>query len=51
MKIEGVKDFTYHEMAMATNSFSESTQVGQGGYGKVHRGVLGDGTIVAIKRA
>lgn len=25
--------------------------VGSGGYGKVHRGVLANGTIVAIKRA
>ncbi|XP_051143290.1 probable LRR receptor-like serine/threonine-protein kinase At1g06840 [Andrographis paniculata] len=51
MKIDGVKDFTYDEMALATTDFNSSTVVGQGGYGKVHRGVLGDGTIVAIKRA
>ncbi|KAL0460379.1 UNVERIFIED_CONTAM: putative LRR receptor-like serine/threonine-protein kinase [Sesamum latifolium] len=51
MKIDGVKDFTYGEMALATNDFNSSTVVGQGGYGKVHRGVLADGTIVAVKRA
>ncbi|KAJ8768792.1 hypothetical protein K2173_023696 [Erythroxylum novogranatense] len=51
LKIDGVKDFTFSEMAMATNNFDSSTQVGQGGYGKVHRGVLADDTIVAIKRA
>ncbi|KAA8543629.1 hypothetical protein F0562_021625 [Nyssa sinensis] len=39
------------EMALATNNFNSSTQVGQGGYGKVYRGILGDGTVVAIKRA
>lgn len=38
-------------MASATNNFNSSTQVGQGGYGKVYRGVLADGTVVAIKRA
>ncbi|XP_073113565.1 probable LRR receptor-like serine/threonine-protein kinase At1g06840 isoform X2 [Elaeis guineensis] len=51
VKIDGVKDFTFEEMALATNNFSSSTQVGQGGYGKVYRGVLADGTVVAIKRA
>eukprot|EP00257_Ricinus_communis_P023389 XP_015583361.1 probable LRR receptor-like serine/threonine-protein kinase At1g06840 [Ricinus communis] len=35
LKIDGVKDFTYAEMALATNNFNSSTQVGQGGYGKM----------------
>ncbi|KAL0435127.1 UNVERIFIED_CONTAM: putative LRR receptor-like serine/threonine-protein kinase [Sesamum radiatum] len=51
IKIDGVKDFTYAETALATNNFSSSSLVGQGGYGKVYRGTLADGTIVAIKRA
>jgi serine/threonine protein kinase len=51
MKIDGVKDFTYGEMAMATNNFNSSTQVGRGGYGKVYKGIMADGTVVAIKRA
>lgn len=38
-------------MAVATNYFSDSQIVGQGGYGKVYKGILGDGTVVAIKRA
>lgn len=38
-------------MALATDNFASSAQVGQGGYGKVYRGVLDDGTVVAIKRA
>ncbi|XP_075519735.1 putative LRR receptor-like serine/threonine-protein kinase At1g06840 isoform X1 [Primulina tabacum] len=50
-KIDGVKDFTYAEMALATNNFNSSSQVGEGGYGKVYRGVLADKTVVAIKRA
>jgi serine/threonine protein kinase len=51
MKIDGVKAFTYREMAMATEKFNSSTEIGQGGYGKVYKGILADGTVIAIKRA
>ncbi|XP_039013523.1 probable LRR receptor-like serine/threonine-protein kinase At1g06840 isoform X2 [Hibiscus syriacus] len=51
IKIDGVKSFTYTELGMATNNFNSSAQVGQGGYGKVYRGTLPDGLVVAIKRA
>ncbi|XP_011622695.1 probable LRR receptor-like serine/threonine-protein kinase At1g06840 isoform X3 [Amborella trichopoda] len=51
IKIDGVKGFTFGEMARATDNFINSSQVGQGGYGKVYRGCLADGTVVAIKRA
>ncbi|KAG5514933.1 hypothetical protein RHGRI_036092 [Rhododendron griersonianum] len=51
IKIDGVKDFTYGELALATKNFDASAQVGQGGYGKVYKGTLADGTVVAIKRA
>jgi len=51
IKIDGVRDFTYGELSSATNNFSTSAQVGQGGYGKVYKGTLSDGTVVAIKRA
>ncbi|KAJ9167346.1 hypothetical protein P3X46_022008 [Hevea brasiliensis] len=51
LKIDGIKDFTYAEMALATNNFNSSTQLGQGGYGIVYKGILADGTVVAVKRA
>ncbi|KAL5711542.1 hypothetical protein ACHQM5_021984 [Ranunculus cassubicifolius] len=51
IKIDGVKDFTYREMELATNNFNSSSQIGQGGYGKVYKGILADGTVVAVKRA
>lgn len=51
LRIDGVKDFSYDEMALATNNFDSTSVVGQGGYGKVYRGILTDGTVVAVKRA
>ncbi|KAE8685652.1 putative LRR receptor-like serine/threonine-protein kinase [Hibiscus syriacus] len=51
MKLDGVRDFTFKEMALATDNFNNSSQVGQGGYGKVYKGTLTDKTVVAIKRA
>ncbi|KAL9227858.1 hypothetical protein vseg_003501 [Gypsophila vaccaria] len=51
IKIDDVKEFTFKEMARATNNFDSSAQVGQGGYGKVYRGTLVDNTAVAVKRA
>ncbi|CAO2034677.1 unnamed protein product [Urochloa humidicola] len=51
MKIDGVKDFTFRQLSHGTNDFSESAVIGRGGYGKVYRGVLADGTIIAVKRA
>ncbi|KAJ6365837.1 hypothetical protein OIU76_030588 [Salix suchowensis] len=51
MKIDGVESFTFKEVVLATDNFNSSTQIGQGGYGKVYRGVLPDKTVVAIKRA
>jgi serine/threonine protein kinase len=51
MKIDGVKDFSFEELSKCTSDFSDSTLIGQGGYGKVYKGVLADGTVAAIKRA
>lgn len=40
---------TYRELDEATAGFDEGRLIGSGGYGKVYRGTLRDGTLVAIK--
>lgn len=42
--------FTYEELLMATNGFSNANLLGQGGFGYVHKGVLPNGKVVAIKQ-
>lgn len=42
--------FTYKELATATDDFSQRNLVGQGGFGYVHKGVLSNGKVVAIKQ-
>ncbi|KAL2338075.1 hypothetical protein Fmac_012521 [Flemingia macrophylla] len=42
--------FTYNELAMATDEFCKSNLLGQGGFGYVHKGVLPNGKIVAVKQ-
>ncbi|KAK6944849.1 LOW QUALITY PROTEIN: Serine-threonine/tyrosine-protein kinase, catalytic domain [Dillenia turbinata] len=42
--------FTYGELEIATGGFSKSNFLAEGGYGSVHRGVLPDGLVVAVKQ-
>ncbi|WZZ44223.1 hypothetical protein YC2023_040482 [Brassica napus] len=45
-----LKRFSLREVQLATDSFNESKLIGQGGFGKVYRGMLPDKTKVAVKR-
>ncbi|XP_045822333.1 G-type lectin S-receptor-like serine/threonine-protein kinase SD2-5 isoform X1 [Trifolium pratense] len=40
--------FSYNDLGTATNNFSE--KLGQGGFGSVYKGVLQDGTQIAVKQ-
>ncbi|KAI6673720.1 hypothetical protein NL676_001626 [Syzygium grande] len=45
-----LRKFTYQELKVATGNFGKENVLGQGGFGKVYRGILVDGSPVAIKR-
>ena len=45
-----LKRFTLSQLRIATENFSSRNEIGRGGFGKVYKGVLTDGTAVAVKR-
>ncbi|KAK4491394.1 hypothetical protein RD792_002138 [Penstemon davidsonii] len=44
------KWYSLRELQTATNQFSDGNVIGEGGYGMVYRGVLHDGSVVAVKK-
>ncbi|XP_062011661.1 probable leucine-rich repeat receptor-like serine/threonine-protein kinase At3g14840 isoform X2 [Rosa rugosa] len=42
--------FTLRQIKAATNDFDPANKIGEGGFGPVHKGLLSDGTIIAVKQ-
>ncbi|KAL1349946.1 hypothetical protein HN51_026419 [Arachis hypogaea] len=42
--------FTLRQIRAATNNFDRAFKIGQGGFGPVYKGVLSDGTRIAVKQ-
>ncbi|KAJ6754708.1 PROMASTIGOTE SURFACE ANTIGEN PROTEIN PSA [Salix purpurea] len=42
--------FTYRQIKAATNDFDPDNKLGEGGFGSVFKGVLSDGTVIAVKQ-
>ncbi|CAI9786357.1 unnamed protein product [Fraxinus pennsylvanica] len=41
--------YSLKELKIATNQFSDENVIGEGGYGIVYRGILHDGSVIAVK--
>ncbi|XP_074287210.1 putative serine/threonine-protein kinase-like protein CCR3 [Silene latifolia] len=48
--VDRAEEFTFQELALATDDFSMENKIGSGSFGVVYRGKLPDGREVAIKR-
>lgn len=48
---ENMRLFSAEKLQRATDNFNQSRILGQGGYGTVYKGMLLDGSIVAVKRS
>ncbi|KAI9195624.1 hypothetical protein LWI28_016736 [Acer negundo] len=51
LKLRRAQMFTYEELDRATGGFKDESQVGKGSFSCVYKGVLKDGTVVAVKKA
>ncbi|ONK57801.1 uncharacterized protein A4U43_C09F4230 [Asparagus officinalis] len=50
-QLKGARWFSFEEIKKCTNDFSGANDIGCGGYGKVYRGTLSNGQLIAVKRA
>ncbi|XP_021866986.1 leucine-rich repeat receptor protein kinase HPCA1 isoform X2 [Spinacia oleracea] len=50
-QLDGARWFSFEDVKQCTSNFSSGSEIGVGGYGKVYKGKLVTGELVAIKRA
>nr|GEY80020.1 cysteine-rich receptor-like protein kinase 2 [Tanacetum cinerariifolium] len=48
--LQGPATYSYNELKVATNNFSDDNKIGGGMFGEVYKGTLKDGDAVAIKK-
>ncbi|XP_022134073.1 probable leucine-rich repeat receptor-like serine/threonine-protein kinase At3g14840 [Momordica charantia] len=46
----GTGSFSLRQIRAATNNFDAVNKIGEGGFGPVYKGVLADGTVIAVKQ-
>lgn len=47
--LQNARNLSFNELKVASNGFSSSNKIGEGGFGSVYKGTLQDGKVVAIK--
>ncbi|XP_022992914.1 protein NSP-INTERACTING KINASE 1-like isoform X1 [Cucurbita maxima] len=50
ISLGNLRRFQFRQLQIATNNFSSKNILGKGGFGNVYKGLLSDGTVVAVKR-
>ncbi|XP_018730545.2 probable leucine-rich repeat receptor-like serine/threonine-protein kinase At3g14840 [Eucalyptus grandis] len=45
-----IGSFTLRQIKAATNNFDSANKIGEGGFGSVYKGLLSDGTTIAVKQ-
>ncbi|EOA23450.1 hypothetical protein CARUB_v10016637mg [Capsella rubella] len=45
-----ISSFSLRQIKVATNNFDHANKIGEGGFGPVHKGMLTDGTVIAVKQ-